>query len=289
MSNRMRYRVLGSLELEDDGRPLEIRGAKQRVLMGIFLLHPNEVLAPDRLMEALWDGAPPKGGRTALAMQVSRLRKLLHLREEGVLETRPGGYLLNVEPDSVDLHRFERQLEEGIKSLHAGAFAAAAETLERALDLWRGRPFEDLAFQSCAQAEIKRLEEERLLALEERIEAELALGRGAELVGELEGLVRLYPLRERLRAQLMLALYRAGRQAEALEVYQDARRVLHEELGLEPSPVLQNREQAILRQDAHLVDCARSHRDESATALVPRSRIRGRHISWSCRRAVGQG
>jgi DNA-binding SARP family transcriptional activator len=284
----LRYRVLGSLELEDHSCPLELRGAKQRALLGIFLLHPNEVLTPDRLMEDLWGGAQPSAGRTALAMQVCRLRRLLHARGEEVLRTFPNGYMLNVELDRIDLYCFKRQLSEGGRLLKAGAFGAAAQTLGRALELWRGRPFEGLAYESFAQAEIKRLEEERLLALEERIEAELALGEGAELVAELDALVLQYPLREQFRSQLMLALYRSGRQADSLEVYRDGCRILREELGLEPSPVLQNREQAILRQDAHLVDGARSHRNEGTTALALRSPIRsGRHISWSCRRAVG--
>jgi DNA-binding SARP family transcriptional activator len=279
---QMRYRVLGSLELDDGGRPLALHGARQRALLSIFLLHPNEVLASDRLMDDLWGGTPPSAGRTALAMQVWRLRQLLHRGRDEVLQTFANGYLLNVAPDCVDLYCFERQLTDGGRSLKAGAFAAAAQTLRRALELWRGRPFEDLAYESFAQADIKRLEEERVLALEERIEAELALGQGAELIAELDALVRRYPLREQFRGQLMLALYHSGRQADALEVYRDARRVLREELGLDPSPVLQGREQAILRQDADLIECAPVTGLELDSGL-PRSQIRrGRHRTWSC-------
>jgi DNA-binding SARP family transcriptional activator len=278
----MQYRVLGPIEVEDAGRPLALRGVKQRALLGIFLLHPNEVLAPDRLLEELWSGNPPDTGRTALAMRIWRLRKLLG--EGGrALETYPNGYLLHVEPDSVDLYRFEARLSDGDRSLKAGAFAAAAQTLRQALDLWRGRPFEELTYEPFAQSEIERIEEERLLALEERIEAELALGQGAKLVSELELLVREYPLCERFRSQLMLALYRSGRQAEALTLYQDTRRILREELGLDPSVALQDMQQAILRQDTKLeVDVAQVQRRGSTAMRRGRSGRAAMHLSWSC-------
>jgi DNA-binding SARP family transcriptional activator len=275
----MQYRVLGPIEVEDAGRPLALRGVKQCALLGIFLLHPNEVLTPDRLLEDLWGGNPPGTGRTALGMQIWRLRKFLG-EAGGALETHPSGYLLSVEPDSVDLYRFETQLSDGDRSMKAGAFATAAKTLRQALDLWRGRAFEELAYEPFARGEIERIEEERLLAFEERIEAELALGHGANLVGELELLVSEHPLRERFRSQLMLALYRSGRQAEGLAVYQDARRVLRDELGLDPSPALHDIQQAILRQDSDL-EVAGARRASAALRRGWSGRA-AMHLSWSC-------
>ena len=241
----MEFRILGPLEVVDDGRELPVGGAKQRALLALLLLHANRVVSRDRLIDELWEDDPPETARTALQVHVSQLRKVLG-RERIV--TQVPGYLVRVEPDELDLERFERMLS----GIEHGDSARAAETLREALALWRGLPLGNLD-GSFASAERARLEERHVLALEQRIDAELALGLHAELVPELEALVRENPLRERLRAQLMLALYRSGRQADALEVYRQGRRLLADELGLEPGEELRRLEKAILEHDASLV------------------------------------
>jgi DNA-binding SARP family transcriptional activator/streptogramin lyase len=240
----MEFRILGPLEIVDDGRDVPLSGAKQRALLALLLLHANRVVSRDRLIDELWDTSPPETARTALQVHVSQLRKALG-RERIV--TQSPGYLVRVEPDELDLERFEHLL----RGVERADSAGTAEALREALALWRGPPLGDLD-GSFASAERARLDEQRLLALEQRIEAELALGVHAELVPELEELVRENLLRERLRAQLMLALYRCGRQAEALEVYRNGRRLLAEELGLEPGDDLRRLEKAILEQDPSL-------------------------------------
>jgi DNA-binding SARP family transcriptional activator len=230
----MEFRILGPLEVSEGGRKLDLAG-KQRTLLAILLLNVNEAVSTDRLIEDLWDGHPPETATKALQVYVSQLRKLLG-RDR--VQTKAPGYLLQVEPDELDVARFQRLHEEG--------------KLEEALALWRGPPLSDFAQKRFAQTEIARLEELRLACVEERIDQELAEGSHAELVGELEALVADHPLREHLRAQLMLALYRSRRQAEALEAYQAARRALVDELGIEPSPELQELERRILRQDPTL-------------------------------------
>lgn len=246
----MEFGLLGPLEVRKDGRALAVGGPKQRALLAILLLHAGEVVSRDRLIDELWGERPPGTAGHSLDHQVSRLRKTLDLSE--LLVTRPGGYMLEVDPEEIDVHRFERLLDEGRRSNAAGRPAEAAETLREALDLWRGGALADLAYATFARTEIERLEELRLAAIEERTDADLALGRHQALVAELDQLTAKHPLRERLRAQLMLALYRSGRQAEALRVYADERRRLVEELGLEPGQALQQLEQAILRQDPSL-------------------------------------
>jgi DNA-binding SARP family transcriptional activator len=215
----------------------------------VLLLHANEVVPTDRLIDELWGEDSPEGAVAALRVNVSRLRKAL---PPDVLTTRSPGYLVRVEPDELDLHRFERLVDEGRSLLARGLAADASERLRDALALWRGPALADFAYESFAQAAIARLEEIRLAAVELRIDADLALGRHDELIGELEALVAEHPLRERLRVYLMTALYRSGRQAEALDAYQDARRALVDELGIDPSPALQELERAILRQDPSL-------------------------------------
>jgi DNA-binding SARP family transcriptional activator len=242
----MEFRILGPLEVVEQGRPLALGGARQRALLALLLTRPNEVVSTDRLIDELWGEQAPKTAANALQYHVSRLRKLLS--SNNVIVTKEPGYMIRVEPDELDLLRFERLVEEGQRS----SPEAAARLLREALALWRGPALADVAHESFAQREILRLEELRLVALERRIDADLALGRDAELVAELEALVREHPLRERPRAQLMLALYRSGRQAEALEVYRQTRRLLVDELGLEPSPALHELEQAILHQDPEL-------------------------------------
>ncbi|MGI8480347.1 MAG: BTAD domain-containing putative transcriptional regulator, partial [Gaiellaceae bacterium] len=228
----MEFRILGPLEVLENGRQVDLGGAKQRALLAVLLLHANEVVSTDRLIDALWEEDAPETGRKALQVYVSQLRKALGKER---IATRSPGYRLQVERDELDLARFQRLLEEGKP--------------REALSLWRGPPLADFAFERFAHSEIARLEDLRLAGLEDRIEADLGIGRHAALVGELEAIVRQHPLRERLRAQLMLALYRSGRQAEALEAYQDARQALVEELGIEPGRALRELQQAILQQD----------------------------------------
>ena len=245
----MEFRILGPLEVWDEGGEVSLGGAKPRALLAVLLLHPNEVVPADRLIDDLWGEDSPEDAAAALRVNVSRLRKAL---PQDVLTTRSPGYVIRVEPDELDLHRFERLVDEGRSLLARGLAADASERLRDALSLWRGPALADFAYESFAQAAIARLEEIRLAAVELRIDADLALGRHDELVGELEALVAEHPLRERLRRYLMTALYRSGRQAEALDAYQDARRALVDELGIDPSPALQELERAILRQDPAL-------------------------------------
>jgi DNA-binding SARP family transcriptional activator/ABC-type transport system substrate-binding protein/streptogramin lyase len=246
----MEFRLLGPLEAQKDGRVIPVGGAKQRALLAILLLHANEVVSRDQLLEELWSERPPGTAGHSLDHQISRLRKTLEPSE--MLATRPGGYVLQVEPEQIDVHRFDRLFEEGRRANAAGKSAAAAKVLRQALGLWRGGALADLGYESFARVEIERLEVLRLAALEERIDADLALGRHQAIVAELESLTAKHHLHERPRAQLMLALYRSGRQAEALRVYADTRRRLVDELGLEPGQALQQLEQAILRQDPSL-------------------------------------
>ena len=253
----MEFRILGPLEVVDGQRSLALGGAKQRAVLAVLLLHANEVVSSERLVDELWGEEPPKTAATTIRVFVSELRKLLEPGRRGtaagqVLLTQPPGYLLRVQPGRLDLHRFERLLEQGRQALGSGAAETAAAALRDALALWRGPALADFTYEAFAQAAIARLEELRLAALELRVEADLALGRHAELAGELEALVGEHPLREAPRRQLMLALYRAGRQPEALGAYREARRTLVEEVGIEPSPALQELERAMLRQDPAL-------------------------------------
>jgi DNA-binding SARP family transcriptional activator len=237
--------VLGPLEVLEDGSPLPLGGPRQRALLALLLLRANRVVSSDTLLEELWAEEQPLAGRAALRVRVSQLRKALGAE---IVLTRAPGYVLVAEREQVDLHRFERLVAES----RTEPPERAAERLREALALWRGDPLAELAYESFAQPEIGRLEELRLAALELRIDADLELGRHAALVPELESAVAESPLRERLRAQLMLALYRSGRQADALEAYREARRALVDGLGIEPSRPLQDLEAAILRQDREL-------------------------------------
>jgi DNA-binding SARP family transcriptional activator len=239
------FRILGPLEAYAEGAPLALGGQKQRAVLALLLLDANRVVSVDRLIDALWGEQPPKTAMTSLQNFVSQLRKVLGT---DVLETRMPGYRLRLAPGELDVDRF-RQLCDEARNAESEERRAI---LREALELWRGAPLADFQFEAFAQAEIGRLEESRLAALEDRVEADLEAGLDAELVGELESLVGVHPLRERFRAHLMLALYRSGRQAEALQVYQDARRALVEELGIDPSPALQELHGAILRQEVAL-------------------------------------
>ena len=229
----MFFRILGPLEVTDGESVVPIGGAKQRALLALLLLHANEVVSSDRLIDALWGPRSPDSGRTALNVRVSRLRKALGPTATKLL-TRTPGYVLQIDRNSIDLQRFEQLVGEA----DTAEPAKAAVKLRSALELWRGPPLADLAYESFAQSPIRRLEELRLATVEKRIDADLALGRHGDLVAELETLVAEHPMRERLHAQLMLALYRCGRQADALEAYQRIRRKLAAELGLEPGPEL---------------------------------------------------
>jgi DNA-binding SARP family transcriptional activator len=247
------FRVLGPFEVVRRGRPLAIGGGKKRAVLAVLLLHANEVVSSDRLIDEVWGERAPATAPKIVQGYISQLRKALsHEGGDSILVTRAPGYVLQVGPGELDAERFVTLLGKGRAALADGAADDAAELLREGLGLWRGPPLADFAFDSFATDEIARLEELRLAAVEERIDADLALGREADLVAELEAFVARHPLRERPRAHLMLALYRCGRQAEALQVYQDARRRLVQELGLEPGRSLQELEQAILQQDRSL-------------------------------------
>jgi DNA-binding SARP family transcriptional activator/ABC-type oligopeptide transport system substrate-binding subunit/streptogramin lyase len=261
------FRLLGPLEVVANGRPVALGGAKQRSLLALLLLHANELVTRDRLIDELWGDRPPGTADHTLDVQVSRLRKALGPEE--LIVTQPPGYVLRVAAESIDVRRFEQLLAQARSANAAGRPDKALEALERADELWRGPPLADVAYESFARSEIERLEELRLVATEERIDAQLALARHGEVVAEAERLARQYPLRERLHAQLMLALYRSGRQAEALRVYADTRSRLVSELGIEPGTALRELEQAILRQDPAL-DLARTR---------PRARRRRRALA----------
>ena len=254
----MDFLILGPLEVLDEGRRVALGGSKQRALLAMLLLHANETLSTDRLIEELWGERPPAGAAKAVQVHVSRLRKALAggagngAAGDGPVMTREGGYQLRLEPERLDAQRFDRLVAEGRAELAAGRPEVAASALEAALSLWRGAPLADLAYEPFAQREIARLDDLRVAALEQLIEARLALGRHAEVITQLETLIAEHPYRERLRAQLMLALYRCDRQADALQAYQDARRQLVEELGIEPGERLRELEGAILAQDPAL-------------------------------------
>jgi YVTN family beta-propeller protein len=240
----MQFRILGPVEAIDQDRTLSLGGGRQLALFAILLLHANEVLSTDRLVDELWSGEPPATAEKIVRNYVSLLRKQLGDR----LVRRAPGYLLRVEPGELDSERFETLVREAREQPPA----AATASLRQALALWDGQPLAQLAYEPFAQRAIAGLEDRRLEALEDLIDADLHLGREREVVPELERLVREHPLRERPRSLLMLALYRAGRQADALDVYRDARRALVDELGLEPGPALQELQRRILAHDPDL-------------------------------------
>jgi DNA-binding SARP family transcriptional activator len=250
----MEFRILGPVEALVSGSPVSLGGPKQRAVLAMLLLNANQVVASDTLIDELWGEQAPETVRAVLQGYVSSLRKTLG--PDAIL-TRPPGYMVQVEAEALDLERFERLSREAREAVEHGEHKTASALLREALALWRGRALADLVYEPFAQAPVIRLEELRLNALEDRIDADLALGDHRELVGELEALVQHHPLRERLRGQLMLALYRCGRQAEALEAYQRTRRALVDELGIDPTPPIQELERAILRQDPAL-DLAQS-------------------------------
>jgi predicted ATPase/DNA-binding SARP family transcriptional activator len=246
------YRILGPLEVRDGGRSISLGTAKQQALLAVLVLHANEFVARERLIDELWGESPPPTAAKAVQVYVSHLRKLLAHNGEQAITTGAGGYVLPLDGEGVDALSFECLARDAREHAAGGDAAGAAALFRQALNLWRGPALAGLSFESAARNEVDRLEEERLAVLMDRIDCDLGLGRHGQLVGELEGLVAQHPLRERLRSQLMLALYRSGRQADALRVYREGRETLVEELGLEPSEPLQRLERAILVHDPAL-------------------------------------
>jgi DNA-binding SARP family transcriptional activator len=239
------FRILGPLEVSDETGALLLGGQKQRAVLALLLLEPGRIVSVDRLIDALWGEQPPRTANTSLQNFISQLRKTLGPE---VLETKAPGYRLRIRPGELDLDRFRVMVE----SARGADPQTRAEKLRHALALWRGPALADLAYEAFAEPHVAYLEELRLATLEERIDADLMLAGHAELIGELEGLVEEYPMRERLRGQYMLALYRSGRQAEALQAYAEGRRILVDQLGIEPSRDLQQLHGAILRQESGL-------------------------------------
>jgi YVTN family beta-propeller protein len=268
----MDFRILGPLEVLREGQPLALGGSKQRAVLAVLLLNANEAVSIDRLIDALWGESAPSGAVQSVRVHVSRLRKVLEngVADGGaptVLVTTGGGYELRVEDGNLDLVRFERLFAEGRRALATEQPERAAKLLADALALWRGPALADLAFEPFAQTDAARLDELRVAALEDRIEADLAVGRHAAVVSELNPLIEQHPLRERLRRLQMLALYRCGRQAEALDAYRKARETLVEEIGVEPGPELRELHDAMLRQDSAL-DAPAAPRPASPAATV---------------------
>jgi DNA-binding SARP family transcriptional activator len=249
----LEFRILGPLEVRRDGVAVPVEAAHQRAILATLLVHANRVVAVDRLVEVLWGEAPPASARPTLLTLVSRLRRRLAPAPDqsaALLQTRSPGYLLRVAPERLDMHRFEELLRQGRAALAGADAARAAELLDAAVGLWRGPALADVTAEALVRVERPRLAELRLQAIEERAEARLRLGRQVELLGELRGLVAEHPLRERPYGQLMRALSRSGRQAEALETYQSLRRLLTEELGIEPGTEIQQLHRAVLRGES---------------------------------------
>src|SRR5262245_15340546 len=268
-ASRIEFRILGPLTVRVDGVSLPIGGPKQRALLAMLLMSANRVVSRERLIGELFPAQDVESADHALRNHVSRLRKVLRpvATDEPRLVARPPGYLLRVEPGELDLDTFERLVADAREALADADPDAAAESLRAAEALWEGRPLSDLEFEAIMHVEVERLEELRVAALEERIEAELALGGQLALVPELEMLTVEHPFRERFRAQLMLALYRSGRQAEGLEVYRRTRALMNDELGIEPGVELQQLERAILVQDGQL-DMRSNGRESSPEPLL---------------------
>jgi DNA-binding SARP family transcriptional activator len=265
------FRLLGPFEVTRDGEPVDLGGQKQRAVLAILALNAGRVVSTDSLVDRLWGEDPPKTAITSLQNFISQLRKALGVN---AVVTKPPGYLLDVAAAQVDINQFERLVREA-RSLDP---VPAAEKLGRAFELWRGSPLADFTFEPFAETEIARLEELRLTALEDRIQTDLDSGQSAELVAELEALVHENPLRERPRGQLMLALYRSGRLAEALQVYQDARRRLVDELGIEPTRALQELHGSILRQESVLQPQAVPELGRDRVGEVARALLSGRLV-----------
>ena len=276
----MDFRVLGPLEVSSERGAVHLGGPKPRAVLAVLLLHANEPVSSARLVEAVWGEEETPVRRKSLQVSVSRLRKALG--DPDVVATKGTTYEVRVRPGELDAERFESLVEEGRRALASGQAEQAAASLREGLALWRGPPLADLAVESIAETDVARLEEQRLDALETRVEADLAAGRHGALVGELRQLVADNPTRERLAGQLMLALYRCGRQAEALEAFRSARQTLVDEIGVEPGPELRRLHEAILRQDDAL-DAPRARPDlprELDAAMAPRLVGREAELGW---------
>jgi DNA-binding SARP family transcriptional activator/streptogramin lyase len=272
-SRPLEFLILGPFEVRREGQPVALGARKERMLLAILLLHAGQVVSTDRLIDELWGDDPPATATGGVQVYVSHLRKALGLGVDEVLVTQPPGYLLDLEPGQVDASRFADLTALGRDALAQGDPDGASHVLREALDLWRGDPLSDFTFESFARREIEHLTSQRISAIELRIEADIALGRHAAVVDELPPLISEYPTREPLRAHLMLALYRCGRQAEALEAYREARRVLVAELGIEPNPSLANLHRRILQQDPSLDGTPPRTRGSQ-----PRRRTAGRRV-----------
>jgi serine/threonine-protein kinase PknK len=261
----VRFGILGPLSVGvegEGGQRLGLGGRKQRELLALLLINLNRCLPASRIADALWRGSPPAGADITLRTHVSHLRRrLAEVGAQDALVTRQAGYGLFLRPDQVDAARFEQLLTLGQAARSAGQPQRAADLLSEALGLWRGTVLEDLGSPDFGTTEAARLAELRLVALDQRIDADLALGKHRDVIAELEGLVVAHPFRERLHCQLMVALYRSGRQADALAVSAAVRRRLDEELGVDPSPALRDVETAILRQDRALTPRPRQGRE----------------------------
>ncbi|HZD37374.1 MAG TPA: BTAD domain-containing putative transcriptional regulator, partial [Actinomycetes bacterium] len=270
------FLMLGPLEARRAGRPLKLGSIKHRMLLAKLLLHANQVISTDELIDTVWGERPPPTVRQSLQNHVAALRRVIEqagtpAAQPRTLLTRDPGYLLQVDPDQIDLHRFRALVDEGRAALEAGDPWTATNILHEAVALWRGPVLADVVAAGVSWPELAGIDELQISAIETRIEADLGAGRHAELVGELESLIRRHPLREHLHGQMMLALYRSGRQADALGAYRHARKTLVEELGIEPSVRLQRLEQAILAQDPalELLGPARSG-DEAGSSSAAR-------------------
>jgi DNA-binding SARP family transcriptional activator len=248
----MEFRILGPLEVFDQGRPVALGTLKERLVLAVLLLHANELVPRERLIDDLWGEAPPPTARKAVNVYISQLRKALARGGYDPIATVSGGYRLRVDPGVLDADRLEQLLGEARASVSSGEHDVAAQRFREALALWRGPTLAGLQLESVGRDEVARLDELRVAALMDRIDCDLALGHHEQVLGELNVLLREHPLRERLRAQQMLALYRADRQADALAAYTEARRTLVDDLGIEPSEALQRLQQAILRHDPSL-------------------------------------
>jgi predicted ATPase/DNA-binding SARP family transcriptional activator len=289
----MEFRILGPLEVWDGGRSLPLGAAKQRALLAILLIRANQVVATDRLIDLIWPDEPPATANHSLQVYVSQLRKVLEPEHRAgapysFLISRPPGYLMRIKTEDLDLGRFQRLIDEGKQSMSEGTHDVASAKYHEALGLWRGPALADFGSQAFALSEIARLTEMRLRGLEDRIDADLSLGRHTDLAGELEALVAEHPLRERLRGQMMLALYRSGRQAEASAVYQQTRELLVDQLGMEPGGDLQELLKRILNQDPVLDVKAPTSRRESKLPRLANAFVgRGQEIDQLAHRLEG--
>jgi DNA-binding SARP family transcriptional activator/pimeloyl-ACP methyl ester carboxylesterase len=284
---RLEFRILGPFEVRRDGEPVDLGPPRQRALLVALLLHANHVLGVDQLIDMLWGESPPASARHSLHVYVANLRKVLGHGEPQVLVTRTPGYSLAIDPDQLDANRFEAAAARG-RALLATDPTLADEVLGDAMAQWRDEPFVDFAYEPIVAEAVGRLHEVRLRATEDHIDAQLALGRHAEIVGDVEAMAAAHPFRERLWGQWILALYRGGRQADALRVYQQLRTTLRDELGVEPSRELRDLEIAVLDQDPRLdlVPEAPTTPPAASAVLVDDEVLVPRHWRWPIAAAV---